>query len=163
MVKRVFWGIGFAGLLGLPLEAAKDGWFAEIGAQYSHAAGSYAVRTSNSTTKWPFSGDMGGVDFQGGYKQFFGKKRHWGLRYYGLISLQGGGGFHSKPVTNTPPRGLWVVISMAWALMRFGISIVERAMTSGLLWAWLWGGVLGLWVRERLMMCAKPGSRVVIV
>ncbi|GMB93482.1 Outer membrane protein [Helicobacter bizzozeronii] len=104
MVKRVFLGMGFAGLLGVPLEAAKDGWFAQVGVQYSHAAGSRAYKTPNATTTYPFSGDLGGVDFQGGYKQFFGKKRHWGVRYYGLISLQGGG-FSEKTDNKYPTQG----------------------------------------------------------
>ncbi|MFC3848274.1 outer membrane protein [Helicobacter baculiformis] len=31
-----------------------------------------------------------GVDMQVGYKQFFGKKRRWGVRYYGSFSYNGG-------------------------------------------------------------------------
>ncbi|GMB96533.1 outer membrane protein [Helicobacter sp. NHP22-001] len=34
--------------------------------------------------------NMYGVDVQVGYKQFFGKKRRWGLRYYGSFSYQRG-------------------------------------------------------------------------
>ncbi|WRA26990.1 outer membrane beta-barrel protein [Helicobacter pylori] len=31
------------------------------------------------------NGAMNGIGFQVGYKQFFGKKRNWGLRYYGFF------------------------------------------------------------------------------
>ncbi|WP_233703092.1 outer membrane protein [Helicobacter felis] len=34
--------------------------------------------------------NMYGVDVQVGYKQFFGKKKRWGLRYYGSFSYQRG-------------------------------------------------------------------------
>ncbi|BCZ17964.1 hypothetical protein NHP190003_12460 [Helicobacter sp. NHP19-003] len=36
------------------------------------------------------NGNMYGVDAQIGYKQFFGKKKRWGLRYYGTFSYQHG-------------------------------------------------------------------------
>ncbi|WP_233758318.1 outer membrane beta-barrel protein [Helicobacter ailurogastricus] len=36
------------------------------------------------------NGNMYGVDMQVGYKQFFGKKKRWGLRYYGTFSYQHG-------------------------------------------------------------------------
>ncbi|GMB95738.1 outer membrane protein [Helicobacter sp. NHP22-001] len=97
--------VGFGALLGcLPLEAAKDGWYVQAGVDYAHAAGSSATRTPNSTSSSPWSGNLGGVDFVGGYKQFFGKKRHWGVRYYGLINLQGGG-FSQKMGNKYPTQG----------------------------------------------------------
>ncbi|TSA81188.1 outer membrane protein [Helicobacter mehlei] len=37
-----------------------------------------------------FNGNLFGADIQFGYKQFFGQKKHWGLRYYGFFSGQGG-------------------------------------------------------------------------
>ncbi|CRF47824.1 hypothetical protein HHE02_11200, partial [Helicobacter heilmannii] len=36
------------------------------------------------------NGNMYGVDAQIGYKQFFGKSKRWGLRYYGTFSYQHG-------------------------------------------------------------------------
>ncbi|CRI32308.1 hypothetical protein HAL07_07830, partial [Helicobacter ailurogastricus] len=97
--------VGLGALVGcLPLEAAKDGWYVQAGVDYAHAAGSRATRTPNWTSTSPFSANMGGVDFVGGYKQFFGKKRHWGVRYYGLISLQGGG-FSQKTGYRYPTQG----------------------------------------------------------
>ncbi|GMB94922.1 Outer membrane protein [Helicobacter heilmannii] len=103
--KVVFQMLGLGALVGcLPLEAAKNGWYAQAGLIYSHAAGANATRTPNDTWNSPFAGDMGGVDFVGGYKQFFGKKKHWGVRYYGLISLQGGG-FSEKTGNKYPTRG----------------------------------------------------------
>lgn len=105
---------------------------------------------------------MGGVDFVGGYKQFFGKKKHWGVRYYGLISLQGGG-FSEKTGNKYPTRGPWAVSFMAWASMRCGHSFTIGAQRSERLWAWPWGDKLGLRVQARLMMCAKPKLRMVFV
>ncbi|BCZ17016.1 Outer membrane protein [Helicobacter sp. NHP19-003] len=103
--KMVYQMLGLGALFScLPLEAAKDGWYVQAGVDYAHAAGSWAQRTPNWTAKSPFSANMGGVDFVGGYKQFFGKKRHWGVRYYGLISLQGGG-FSQKAGYRYPMQG----------------------------------------------------------
>ncbi|WP_120952824.1 outer membrane protein [Helicobacter sp. L8] len=42
------------------------------------------MRTINS------NGNMYGIDVQFGYKQFFGKKKRWGLRYYASFSWQHG-------------------------------------------------------------------------
>ncbi|BDQ28699.1 outer membrane protein [Helicobacter ailurogastricus] len=42
----------------------------------------------NQTTN--SNANMYGIDVQVGYKQFFGKKRRWGLRYYGSFSYQRG-------------------------------------------------------------------------
>ncbi|WP_233705371.1 outer membrane protein [Helicobacter felis] len=36
------------------------------------------------------TGNLFGADIQFGYKQFFGHKKHFGLRYYGMFSGQGG-------------------------------------------------------------------------
>ncbi|WP_120944563.1 outer membrane protein [Helicobacter labacensis] len=40
--------------------------------------------------KGTYSGNLYGMDVLVGYKQFFGKKKRFGLRYYGLFSGQGG-------------------------------------------------------------------------
>ncbi|CAM2924835.1 outer membrane beta-barrel protein [Helicobacter felis] len=40
-----------------------------------------------------------GVDIQTGYKQFFGKKKRWGLRYYASFSYNGGGEVIIDPQT----------------------------------------------------------------
>ncbi|WP_120946184.1 outer membrane protein [Helicobacter labacensis] len=43
------------------------------------------------------SGNLFGADIQFGYKQFFGKKRRFGLRYYGMFSGQGGSYIMKSP------------------------------------------------------------------
>ncbi|WP_240331019.1 outer membrane protein [Helicobacter suis] len=102
---RKWYQAGLCVLLGsLPLGAAKNGWYVEAGLQYAHGAGSYADRTLNSTTQQPFLANMGGADFVGGYKQFFGKAKRWGLRYYGLVSLEGGA-FSQKTGDKYPTQG----------------------------------------------------------
>ncbi|GMB96970.1 outer membrane protein [Helicobacter sp. NHP22-001] len=58
---------------------------------YAKSAAERELLGIPASSKAPYDGNLFGVDLQVGYKQFFGKKKHWGLRYYGLISLQGGG------------------------------------------------------------------------
>ncbi|WP_104682150.1 outer membrane protein [Helicobacter felis] len=57
-------------------------------------AGSKSEITSN--------GNLYGVDIQFGYKQFFGQKKHFGLRYYGIFSGQGGS-YYNKDSKYTQP------------------------------------------------------------
>nr|SFZ71517.1 OMP557 [Helicobacter bizzozeronii] len=47
-----------------------------------------------------FNGNLFGADIQFGYKQFFGQKKHWGLRYYGFFSGQGGDYPYEYQVSN---------------------------------------------------------------
>lgn len=83
-----------------PLSAEKNGAFIEGGFQYSNVTGenNYSQPTTTQTqdgytyTNEGFSqpgkttGNLYGADIQAGYKQFFGKKKRFGLRYYGLFS-----------------------------------------------------------------------------
>ncbi|WP_286349238.1 outer membrane protein [Helicobacter felistomachi] len=87
-----------------PLSAEKNGAFIEGGFQYSNVTGenNYSQPTTTQTqdgytyTNEGYSqpgkttGNLYGADIQAGYKQFFGKKKRFGLRYYGLFSGQGG-------------------------------------------------------------------------
>ncbi|BCZ17929.1 hypothetical protein NHP190003_12110 [Helicobacter sp. NHP19-003] len=50
----------------------------------TYAASHAPMQTMNS------NGNMYGIDVQFGYKQFFGKKKRWGLRYYANFSYQHG-------------------------------------------------------------------------
>ncbi len=50
----------------------------ELGSNPFRRAGLIAASTTNN-------GAMNGIGFQVGYKQFFGKKKWWGLRYYGFV------------------------------------------------------------------------------
>ncbi|BCZ19061.1 hypothetical protein NHP190012_07030 [Helicobacter sp. NHP19-012] len=93
------------------LGAEKSGAYVEGGFQYSNFSGIRSVDntplptpkrvTTNGFTNTYgehgrnvmgalYNGNLYGVDLQFGYKQFFGKKRHFGLRYYGMFSGQGG-------------------------------------------------------------------------
>ncbi|TPH64037.1 outer membrane protein [Helicobacter pylori] len=50
----------------------------ELGANPFRRAGLIAASTTNN-------GAMNGIGFQAGYKQFFGKNKRWGTRYYGFV------------------------------------------------------------------------------
>ncbi|MFP6182278.1 Hop family adhesin LabA [Helicobacter pylori] len=50
----------------------------ELGSNPFRRAGLIAASTTNN-------GAMNGIGFQVGYKQFFGKNKRWGLRYYGFV------------------------------------------------------------------------------
>ncbi|CRI34665.1 hypothetical protein HHE01_04660 [Helicobacter heilmannii] len=52
----------------------------------------YGTYTASHTPMVPMNsnGNMYGIDVQFGYKQFFGKKKRWGLRYYANFSYQHG-------------------------------------------------------------------------
>ncbi|MCQ2929166.1 Hop family adhesin LabA [Helicobacter pylori] len=50
----------------------------ELGSNPFRRAGLIAASTTNN-------GAMNGIGFQVGYKQFFGKNKWWGLRYYGFV------------------------------------------------------------------------------
>ncbi len=50
----------------------------ELGSNPFRRAGLIAASTTNN-------GAMNGIGFQVGYKQFFGQKKWWGLRYYGFV------------------------------------------------------------------------------
>ncbi|WP_187875692.1 Hop family adhesin LabA [Helicobacter pylori] len=50
----------------------------ELGSNPFRRAGLIAASTTNN-------GAMNGIGFQVGYKQFFGKKKWWGARYYGFV------------------------------------------------------------------------------
>ncbi|WP_267891288.1 outer membrane beta-barrel protein [Helicobacter bizzozeronii] len=43
-----------------------------------------------SANIYAYNGNLYGADIQFGYKQFFGNSKHFGLRYYGMFSGQGG-------------------------------------------------------------------------
>ncbi|WP_104637128.1 outer membrane protein [Helicobacter felis] len=97
------------------LSAEKSGAYVEGGFQYSNFSWadtkihtSYPTYTTKPTCKngictslitpgragsatiTTYSGNLYGIDVQVGYKQFFGRKKHFGLRYYGIFSGQGG-------------------------------------------------------------------------
>ncbi|TPH66328.1 outer membrane protein [Helicobacter pylori] len=50
----------------------------ELGSNPFRRAGLIAASTTNN-------GAMNGIGFQAGYKQFFGKNKRWGTRYYGFV------------------------------------------------------------------------------
>ncbi|WP_205437162.1 outer membrane beta-barrel protein [Helicobacter suis] len=66
----------------------------EDSSQTSFTYNSYSSTTSSTKT---YNGNLFGGDFQIGYKQFFGRTKRFGLRYYVFFSGQGG----SATVTNS--------------------------------------------------------------
>ncbi|WP_104686417.1 outer membrane protein [Helicobacter felis] len=83
-----------------PLSAEDNGAFVEGGFEYSNFSSvstNVVNYSSNSSTHIPtyynnniitYNGNLYGINIQVGYKQFFGQKKHFGLRYYGIASLQ---------------------------------------------------------------------------
>ncbi|WP_104689870.1 outer membrane protein [Helicobacter felis] len=53
------------------------------------------------------NGNLYGVDIQFGYKQFFGQEKHFGLRYYGLFSGQGGNSYNKAGKYYQPSANLF--------------------------------------------------------
>ncbi|CRF45354.1 outer membrane protein [Helicobacter heilmannii] len=134
----------------VPLSAEKNGAFIEGGFQYSNFTGAYTQDTSASsytycssydqngncngnttqttpasTLKQPFNGNLFGADIQFGYKQFFGKKKRFGLRYYGFFSGQGGPGSY-KQATNWDDNGnptAWAYLNQPSANLFYGVGI----------------------------------------
>ncbi|WP_104750048.1 outer membrane protein [Helicobacter cynogastricus] len=53
-----------------------------------------------STTKSNYNGNLYGGNIQIGYKQFFGKKKRVGLRYYGMFSGQAGNYYNANDQTS---------------------------------------------------------------
>ncbi|WP_104749257.1 outer membrane protein [Helicobacter cynogastricus] len=78
------------------LSAGNNGGYFGIGVQYSNlgAGGSandvFKSDGLDTATTDATSGNFFGMDFQLGYKQFFGKKKRFGMRYYAMFSAQGG-------------------------------------------------------------------------
>ncbi|MFC3847452.1 outer membrane protein [Helicobacter baculiformis] len=117
--SRKILSAGIFTLLGLaPLSAERNGVYVSVGFEYSNMQGTYNVNRPESTSYATqngikmelitpalkendhYSGNLFGADIQAGYKQFFGKKKHFGVRYYGILSAQGGGYYGQlSPVT----------------------------------------------------------------
>ncbi|MFC3848515.1 outer membrane protein [Helicobacter baculiformis] len=83
------------------LSGESSGGYVEGGFQYSNFSGAHSLSSTAYAFKgkWSvgrdvmggsYNGNLYGVDIQFGYKQFFGKKERFGLRYYGAFSGQGG-------------------------------------------------------------------------
>ncbi|WP_324731752.1 outer membrane beta-barrel protein [Helicobacter suis] len=85
--------IALAGALSLislaPLSAEKNGAFVEGGFQYSNFSGAGKIINGETSYQWAkVSGNLFGADIQIGYKQFFGAKKRFGLRYYGFLAVR---------------------------------------------------------------------------
>ncbi|WP_121756859.1 outer membrane protein [Helicobacter felis] len=97
---------GVFSLLALtPLSAENNGAFIQGGVNYySNFSGTVTsvVKSASvqSTTTTHYNGNLYGGNIEVGYKQFFGKKRRVGLRYYGMFSGQAGGYYNANEQTN---------------------------------------------------------------
>ncbi|CAM2899731.1 outer membrane protein [Helicobacter felis] len=96
-IRRKFFTMGAWMCCALaPLSAGNNGGYFSIGFQYSNmgAGGSansvFSSKGLDSATTDATSGNLFGGDVQLGYKQFFGKKKRFGMRYYAMFSAQGG-------------------------------------------------------------------------
>ncbi len=98
----------------------------ESGASCDEYHGADYLPGSTTTCRWggrvgvnPYNGNLYGADIQLGYKQFFGKSKHFGLRYYGMFSGQGGRAssvatsiFRSTNILNQPSANLFYGVGM---------------------------------------------------
>ncbi|WP_104640795.1 outer membrane protein [Helicobacter bizzozeronii] len=113
----------------IPLSAEKNGVFIEGGFQYSNLSGSrtYSAPAMNgfeaegSVSK--ISGNLYGADLQFGYKQFLGKKKHFGLRYYGFFSGQGGPSSILLKTTDEHDQPITQTITQPTASLFYGVGI----------------------------------------
>ncbi|MFC3848156.1 outer membrane beta-barrel protein [Helicobacter baculiformis] len=94
---RAFLGLSFAALFALaPLGAEDNGVFIGAGFQYSYFEQVISTTNQNllnelrKSIPQDASGNLYGGDAQVGYKQFFGGRKSFGLRYYGFFSGQAG-------------------------------------------------------------------------
>nr|SFZ71599.1 OMP1357 [Helicobacter bizzozeronii] len=90
--------LGFSILACLnPLGAERNSGYFALGFQYSYMSSegktqvfASPVPSAQTATTDAISGSLFGGDLQLGYRQFLGKKKRFGLRYYVMFSAQGG-------------------------------------------------------------------------
>ncbi|WP_163555087.1 outer membrane protein [Helicobacter suis] len=121
-----------------PLSAEGNGAFVEGGFQYSNFSGAdksftgassysysgqktYSYPASSGTNK--YSGNLFGADIQIGYKQFFGAKKRFGLRYYGFFSGQGGSANVYVPAVNSSDTGVAYDYNQPSANLFYGAGV----------------------------------------
>ncbi|WP_328588094.1 outer membrane protein [Helicobacter vulpis] len=115
----------------VPLSAEKDGAFVEGGFEYSNFGGgqklSNPVLARVLGKSKPMNGNLFGADIQIGYKQFFGKKKRFGLRYYGFFSGQGGSASYAQQQFQEDEDGedvaYWVPVKQQAANLFYGVGI----------------------------------------
>ncbi|WP_233707979.1 outer membrane protein [Helicobacter bizzozeronii] len=80
-----------------PLGAERNSGYFALGFQYSYMSSegktqvfASPVPSAQTATTDAISGSLFGGDLQLGYRQFLGKKKRFGLRYYVMFSAQGG-------------------------------------------------------------------------
>ncbi len=93
-----------------------------------------------SANIYAYNGNLYGADIQFGYKQFFGNSKHFGLRYYGMFSGQGGISVLLTGVLSIKPLPIFFT---AWGLMPFSTSMKGINALLGSLRVWWLVGVLG--------------------
>ncbi|WP_163534383.1 outer membrane protein [Helicobacter suis] len=122
-----------------PLSAEGNGAFMEGGFQYSNFGG--VTETSNGASTETYNGsttvlspasgslqklngNLYGADIQAGYKQFFGKTKRFGLRYYGFFSGQGGSAlYQQQKYNNSDGEAYNTVIHQPAANLFYGVGI----------------------------------------
>ncbi|WP_104577879.1 outer membrane protein [Helicobacter felis] len=68
---------------------------------------SYPNGIPGSKSETTYNGNLYGADIQFGYKQFFGQSKHFGLRYYGIFSGQGGNYYNKNGKYSQPSANLF--------------------------------------------------------
>ncbi|WP_104733311.1 outer membrane protein [Helicobacter felis] len=124
-----------------PLSAENSGAFVEGGFEYSTLTGEdtendtayssvsaqgLAFSRSAFSFQNPFDGALFGANVQIGYKQFFGQRKMFGLRYYGFFSGQGGlGSFEKAPTEydNDVRPVAWSKSNQATANLFYGVGV----------------------------------------
>ncbi|WP_104683305.1 outer membrane protein [Helicobacter felis] len=90
---------------GVPEEQARQQLQVELLGVERSVKRAYPNGLPGSKSSTTYNGNLYGADIQIGYKQFFGQSKHFGLRYYGIFSGQGGSyynkdGKYSQPSAN---------------------------------------------------------------
>ncbi|WP_104727917.1 outer membrane protein [Helicobacter felis] len=117
-----------------PLSAEDNGAFVEGGFEYSNVTGAMNINTTPTNddgytfraniNKFPYDGNLFGADFQIGYKQFFGNKKRFGLRYYGFFSGQGGNtSYQKQQFNNMGNPTYWATINQPSANLFYGVGL----------------------------------------
>ncbi|WP_104757595.1 outer membrane protein [Helicobacter salomonis] len=129
-LKRALLDFSTLGTLALfalaPLSAEKNGAFVGAGFQYSNFSGQ--LKASKPALEqvvgtWKMNGNLFGADIQIGYKQFFGKKKHFGLRYYGFFSGQGGPASFKQNVEDENGNTTLVTTNQQSANLFYGVGL----------------------------------------
>ncbi len=92
---------------GVPEEQARQQLQVELLGVERRVKRAYPNGLPGSKSETTYNGNLYGADIQFGYKQFFGQSKHFGLRYYGIFSGQGGSYYNKNGKYSQPSANLF--------------------------------------------------------